>query len=157
MVLSDSFDAMHGDIDFLARAELCNEDVGVGSADGVGRKGVDLLPGGFKHDVTRIDRGVGVQLVGVGFGLRDARNAFTSGGEVKDNGVVVGGVLRRVTGGGFCSMLERGRGRGGGWDVRDALMNHCMFNKAFLSPTSGMRPRRCDRTSSWIMEVLVCT
>lgn len=117
MVLSDPFDAMHGDIDFLARAELCDEDVRVGSADGVGRKGVDLFPGGFEYDVTRINGGVGVQLVGVGFGLRDAGNALTSGREVKDDGVVVGGVLRRVTGGGFCSVLVRGRGRMG-WEGR---------------------------------------
>lgn len=154
VILPNPFNTMHGNVDFLARAKLCDKDIRVGSADRVGREGVDLLAGGVEYYVTRVDRGVGVQLVRVGFGLGNAGNAFTGGGEVEDDGVVVGRVLWGVARGGFCEVLERGGGAG---EKRSALMNHCILTKAFLSPTSGMRPRRCDRTSSWIMEVLVWT
>lgn len=109
MVLPDPFNAMHGNVDFLARAKLCDKDIGIGSADRVGREGVDLLAGGVEYNVTRVDGGVGVQLVGVSFGLGNAGNAFTGSREVEDDGVVVGRVLRGFARGGFCEVLvERG-------------------------------------------------
>lgn len=107
MVLTDAFDAMHSDIDFLAWAELRDEDVGVGGADGVGSESGDLLAGGVKDDIACVDGGIGVQLVRVSFRPGDTGDALAGGGQVEDDGVVISGVLWGVPGGGFCGMSVR--------------------------------------------------
>lgn len=60
MVLANAFDAVHSDVKFLARAELRDEDVGVGCADGVGGEGGDLFAGGVEDNVACVYGGVGV-------------------------------------------------------------------------------------------------
>lgn len=116
---------------------------------------MDLFSGGLEDDVACVDGGVGVEFCGVGFGFGDAGDSFAGSTEVEDDGVFVCGVLWGFTGFGFygVSDCEEGEGkwRGG------ALRNHCIPDRARLSPVSGIRPRRCERTSSWMMEVLVWT
>lgn len=45
---------------------------------------------------------VGVEFVGVGFGLFGAGDAFAGFVEMEDDGVFVGWVTGRFAGGGFC-------------------------------------------------------
>jgi len=51
MVLANPLNAMHSQIDLLPGSEFCNEDVGIGGADGVVREGLDLTAGRFEYYV----------------------------------------------------------------------------------------------------------
>lgn len=93
VVLANALDAVHLELDLLARTELGEEDVGVGGADGVVLEPLCLETDGVERDVRGVHVAIDVRLGRVGLGFGGGGVGGAGDVEAEDDGVFVGGVF----------------------------------------------------------------